>query len=106
MVRTGSKPEKSNTDTKPAQQNTESKPAVKKRRYRTRLHGSGYNSDDEYSRPRISQIDETGIQYISMEKLREQLHNAKGLEIHEMPGDGNCLFHSIGIMTLTLSNWL
>jgi len=57
---------------------------------------AGYNSDDEHRplRSIVRKIDDDGVKHVSVSQLRECLKK-KGLEIIEMPPDGNCLFHSV-----------
>jgi len=68
----------------------EKKLVPKKRRY----HSCGYNSDDEYHRPRVSPVNESEIQFLTTEEFQQALQE-KGFVIVPMPEDGNCLFHSV-----------
>eukprot|EP01127_Copromyxa_protea_P019218 TRINITY_DN6180_c0_g1_i3.p1 TRINITY_DN6180_c0_g1~~TRINITY_DN6180_c0_g1_i3.p1 ORF type:complete len:371 (+),score=51.98 TRINITY_DN6180_c0_g1_i3:20-1132(+) len=55
----------------------------------------GYNSEDEYSRPRISEVDDRSVQFVCFSTLENCLKEKLGYSIVRMGLDGNCLFRSV-----------
>jgi len=82
---------------KDSNDNTENPTQKKRRRHRLNPGDEGYNSEDEYVRPRVNpnQIDEQRLKFVNAKDLAERLAT-KGLRIVKMPEDGNCLYQSVG----------